>query len=188
MAKRVIFTTAFYLLLTGLAGCGGEDVGQVQDLGAITVRAPKQWTVQTPTSPMRKAQYLLPKAKTDVEDATLVVFYFGQGEGGSVELNLERWYGQFQQPDGSSSKEKAMVSRRTASGMPVTMADVSGTYAPSGMGPMMPAPEPKPGYRMLAAIVESPQGPYFFKLTGPERTVEEWHRSFERFIDRIEKK
>ncbi|MSS73181.1 MAG: hypothetical protein EXS64_17065 [Candidatus Latescibacteria bacterium] len=175
--------------LVGLMGCGGDDLGPVQDLGAITVRAPSAWKTETPTSGMRKAQYTLPKAKTDHEDASLIVFYFGQSQGGSVEDNLARWYGQFQQSDGSASKDKAKVDKKTVSGMPVTVVDVSGTYSPGSMNPMMGAgPEPKPGYRMLAAIVETAQGAYFFKLTGPEHTVEQGHKSFDRFIDQIQKK
>lgn len=189
MINRIIFTTGFCLSLVGLMGCGGDDLGPAQDLGAITVRAPSAWKAEAPTSGMRKAQYTLEKAKADQEPATLVVYYFGQNQGGSVEDNLERWYGQFQQQDGSASKDKAKVSRRTVSGMPVTEVDVSGAYAPGSMNPMMPhGQEPKPGYRMLAAIVETAQGPYFFKLTGPERTVEKWHKPFDRFIERIQKK
>jgi len=187
--KSVTFITAFCASLTALIGCGEGDVGPAQDLGAITVRAPSAWKAETPASGMRKAQYRLPKAEGEAGDAELVVYYFGQGEGGSVEDNLERWYGQFQQPDGSASKEKAKVNRRTVAGMPVTSVDVGGTYAPGSMNPMMPhGPEPRPGYRMLAAIVETAQGPYFFKLTGPEKTVESWRGSFDGFIDRIKKK
>ena len=172
-----------------MAGCGGNDLGPVQDLGAITVQAPVAWKSETPSSGMRKAQYTLEKAKSDKEDATLVVYYFGQGQGGSVEDNLARWYGQFEQPDGSPSKDKAVVSKRTVAGMPVTFADVTGTYSPGSMNPMAPhGPEPKPEYRMLAAIVETPQGAYFFKLTGPMHTVERWEQSFDRFVDRTQKK
>ena len=43
-----------------------------------------------PNKPMRKAQYTLPRAEGDGEDATLIVHYFG-GQGGSREVNLERW-------------------------------------------------------------------------------------------------
>jgi hypothetical protein len=39
---------------------------------------------------MRVAQYQLPAAEGDTEAASLVVFYFGAGEGGSVQANLDR--------------------------------------------------------------------------------------------------
>ena len=35
----------------------------------------------------------------------------------------------------------------------------------------------KRGYRLKAAVVETPSGPYFFKLTGPGRTVVSWSRT-----------
>ena len=40
---------------------------------------------------MRKAQYK--NGKTEI-----VVFYFGAGSGGSVEANINRWLGQFNEP------------------------------------------------------------------------------------------
>ncbi len=188
MFRWYVFATGLGLCLAGLTGCEGEEEGQAQDLGAISVRIPEGWTVEPPSSRMRKAQYVLPGQGADTEAASLVVFYFGPGQGGSVEANLKRWYRQFKQPDGRSSSEAARVSRKTVSGMPVTIADVSGTYAPAAMGPMMPAGEPKPNHRMLAAIVESPQGPYFFKLTGPEETVGHWVGAFDQFIESVRRK
>ena len=137
---------------------------------------------------MRQAQYLLPKQGEDAEDATLVVFYFGPQGAGAVDANLDRWFGQVKQPDGSPSKETARVEKKTVAGMAVTIADVSGIYTPTAMGPMMPAGKPKPDYRMLAAIVESPKGAYYFKLTGPEQTVAHWKGTFDRFVERIRKK
>ena len=188
MGRRTLLAWGVLACLLQLQGCSQEKWGQPQDLGSITVRAPDVWTVEEPTSPMRKAQYLLPRAEGDAEDASLIVYYFGPGQGGSVEDNLERWYGQFLQPNGSLTKDRARVNRQTVSGMPVTTADMSGTYAPSAMGPMMPAPDPRPNFRMLAALVESPQGVYYFKLTGPEKTVERWKGTFDRYIGRIQKK
>ncbi len=184
MAKISINPNLIFLSSMFLIGCEGMECGKTQDLGAITVRVPEDWKTERPSSSMRKAQYLLPGG---AGDAHLVVYYFGQRQGGSVEDNLERWYGQFHQPDGTSSRDKARVSKREVSGMPVTIADISGTYAPSAMGRMMPAPDPEPNCRMLAAIVESSKGSYFFKLTGPEETVKSWKGSFERFVDGIKK-
>jgi hypothetical protein len=35
---------------------------------------------------------------------------------------------------------------------------------------------------MLAAVLETPHGPYFFKLVGPEKTVGHWAKSFSAFV------
>ncbi|MFN8005532.1 MAG: hypothetical protein U0V70_00600 [Terriglobia bacterium] len=157
------------------AGGGGPRIGP------FSVAIPDGWVEQTPTSSMRKAQFSLPKSEGDPEDAELVAFYFGQGQGGSVEANIDRWIGQISQSDGSSSKDKAKTSTRTVSGMKVTLVDVSGTYTNTMMG----NPAPRPGYRMLAAVIETGEGPWFFKLVGPEKTVAKWAGSFDQFINSL---
>lgn len=159
-----------------VAGASGSTVEK--SFGPIKAKVPAEWSEQTPSSSMRKAQYVLPKVPGDGEDGELAVFYFGLGQGGSVEANIERWIGQISQPDGSSSKDKAKTSKKEISGMPVTLVDVSGTYS---AGMMSNAP-PRQGYRMLAAVAETTEGPWFFKLTGPEKTISKWSGSFDHFI------
>jgi hypothetical protein len=146
--------------------------------GPIKAKVPGEWTEQTPSSSMRKAQYALPKISGDSDDGELAVFYFGPGQGGSVEANIERWIGQISQSDGSSSKDKAKTNKKEIGGMPVTFVDVSGTYS-AGMMSNLP---PRQGYRMLAAVAETTEGPWFFKLTGPEKTIARWSGSFDQFI------
>jgi hypothetical protein len=157
-------------------GTPGNSVAK--SFGPIRAGVPAEWAEQTPASSMRKAQYSLPKVAGDGEDAELAVFYFGPGQGGSVEANIERWIGQISQTDGTSSKDKAKTQKREISGMPVTLVDVSGTYS---AGMMSNAP-PRQGYRMLAAVAETGEGPWFFKLTGPEKTIAKWSGSFDQFI------
>jgi hypothetical protein len=156
-------------------------------LDVVTLQADAGWKAATPTSSMRKAQFTLPRAANDAEDAELVVFYFGADQGGSVEANLKRWYGQFAQPDGSASAEKAKVAREVVDEMNLTTVDLSGTY----VAPIMPGNAEnynKPNFRMLAAVLETLQGPYFFKLVGPEQTVAHWAASFNRFMHSAKRK
>ena len=60
---------------------------------------------------MRVAQYKLPKAAGDSEDALLVVYYFGQGQGGSPQANIDRWIEQMKQPDGSRRRRRRRPGR-----------------------------------------------------------------------------
>jgi len=149
-----------------------------KSFGPIKAKVPTEWTEQTPSSSMRKAQYALPKVSGDGEDGELAVFYFGPGQGGSVEANIDRWIGQISQPDGSSSKDKAKTNKKEIGGMAITLVDVSGTYS---AGMMSNAP-PRQAYRMLAAVAETTDGPWFFKLTGPEKTIAKWSSGFDQFI------
>lgn len=153
--------------------------------GSLTAMPPSGWEQLTPSSSMRLAEFRLPGNPPGSGDATLAIFYFGQGQGGSVEQNIGRWYGQFEQPDGGSTKEASRRWRDSVYGMPVTMVDIAGSFA-AGMGPGAGSDEPVQGYRMLGAIVESDKGPYFFKLIGPEATVSRWSQSFTAFIHSIQ--
>jgi hypothetical protein len=146
------------------------------------MRVPEGWVEQTPTSTMRQGQFALPRVEGDPADGELVVFYFGPGQGGSAEANIDRWIGQITQPDGSSSKEKAKTSKRTVAGLSITVVDITGTYQ-ALMMPGAPSGGPNNGYRMIAAVVETPQGPWFFKLVGPEKTVAKWSGSFDQFLN-----
>ncbi len=53
---------------------------------------------------MRFAEFTLPRAAGDFEDAQLVIYFFGKGAGGNVEDNIDRWLSQVQQPDGKPSR------------------------------------------------------------------------------------
>ena len=75
--------------------------------GEVHYKAPAGWVTEKPTSDMRLAQYKLPKADGDTEDGLLVVYYFGPGQGGTPQANIDRWVGQVKQADGSDSKDKA---------------------------------------------------------------------------------
>lgn len=152
--------------------------------GDLQFKTPAGWVGETPTSSMRVAQYQLPAAEGDTEAASLVVFYFGAGQGGSVQANLDRWMGQLQQPNGGSSKDTAKTETLTVNGMKVTLLDVRGTYGGGDMGGG--SAQPKPNYRMRAGVIESPKGAYFVKLTGPEKTVSKWDDSFIAYVNSAE--
>jgi hypothetical protein len=110
------------------------------------------------------------------ESAECAVYYFGQGQGGSVQANIDRWIGQFQ-----GSKSAPKVEKRTISGLLVTTVDVSGAYNGMG-GPRAPEGPPKPDYRLLGAIVEGAQGSVFFKFTGPAKTVADNQAAFDKML------
>ena len=158
-------------------------IGYTQDR-VFTFDPPAEWLQETVSSPMRLAQFTLPRAEGDVEDAELVVFYFG-GSGGTVEANLQRWTSQMVQPDGGQSTDVATTTsftvNKNAEEFPVTLLDIPGTYAAT-VRPGSSMRYNKPNFRLRAAVVETPQGPYFFKLTGPDRTVLAWDSQFSEFL------
>jgi hypothetical protein len=149
----------------------------------LTFTAPQGWQQGKPGSPMRVAEFTLPRAAGDAEDAQLVLYFFG-GQGGSVDANIQRWVGQIQQPDGKASSAVAKTITRTVNGLAVTLVDVSGTYV-AEMAPGSATRNNKPNYRLRAGVVETPKGPYFIKLTGPAKTVATMDRAFEQFVSSL---
>jgi len=145
--------------------------------------APSGWKTEA-QRPMRLATYTVPHAPGDADNGECGVFYFGQGQGGSVDANMDRWIGQFLQADGKPSKSAAKIEKRTAHGLKLTTVDVSGSYTGMG-GPMAQGGAPKPGYRLLGGIVEGPQGSVFFKFTAPAKTIAQNQSAFQRMLDSV---
>jgi hypothetical protein len=127
---------------------------------------------------MRVAEFVLPKAAGDADDAELIVYYFG-GTGGSTEANIQRWIGQVE-----AGSAKPARRNRVVNGLTITEVDVSGTYTAEtrpGSGERLN----KPNYRLRAAVIETARGPYFVKLVGPQKTVAHWASAYDRFLQSV---
>tara|TARA_Y100000310_G_scaffold62543_1_gene57858 strand:+ start:4378 stop:4998 length:621 start_codon:yes stop_codon:yes gene_type:complete len=146
-------------------------------VGDLTATVDEGWIQEAPSSSLRLTQFRLPASERGIDDAELAVF---SSIGGSVQDNLSRWFDQFSQPDGSDSQEKARVQEFSVNEMSTTIADLTGTFTGGGMP--MSQPVEKKDYRLLAAIVVGASDVYYFKLVGPEKTVERWATSFGEFI------
>jgi len=156
------------------------------DRSAATLKytAPAGWTSKTPSSSMRVAEFVLPRADGDKDDASLVVYFFGATAGGSVQANVDRWIGQMAQPDGRPSKDLAKTSTMTVNGLKITDVDVSGTYV-AEMSPGAAEHFNYPGWRLRAAVVETPGGAYYVKVTGPIKTVAKWDKAYGAFLNSL---
>jgi hypothetical protein len=140
--------------------------------------APAGWTNEG-SRPMRAATYTIAPASGDKASAECGVYFFGPGQGGTVEANLDRWKGQFKGADGKVAS--AQVAKRTVHGLVVTTIDIAGEY--SGMaGPMAASTAAVPGYRLLGAIVVGPGGNVFVKFTGPAKTIAANQQKFEQLL------
>jgi len=169
------------LMLLVLVCVNGFSSRAAAQKSSLKFTVPAGWVEEERSSSMRVAQYGLPKAQTDTEDASLILYYFGQNQGGSTAANVERWVGQMNQAGSGSAREE----RFEVNGLKVTAVDVAGTYVAEtapGSGTFLN----KPGYRMRAAVVETPNGSYFVKLVGPEKTVTQWNESFLSYLRSFE--
>jgi len=142
---------------------GIDKAGQ----GTIHFLVPEEWEEAPPRSSMRLHQVVLPAVTEGGTAGELAVF--GQ-MGGNVQMNVDRWIGQFSQPDGSASKEKADVEKMSGDNHPFTLVDLQGTMGAMNM-PGMPPAEEKENWQMLGAVIESPNGNWYVKATGPAEVL-----------------
>jgi hypothetical protein len=159
---------------------GRPDASGMIDVGAIAFKMPAKWEAQPPKSSMRLAQLGAPGS---AGPAQLIVFFFGPQGAGSAQDNIDRWIGQFTNPDGSPVTDAKQTSSKI-SGLDVIKVEVAGQYA-SGMGAPGQPQTPQTGQRLIAAIVSSGGGPYYFKFLGPSATVTENAAAFDELLASI---
>ena len=176
------------LVVTGCQGSGEKTASDSASTIALSVdnlrfEVPTDWNAQKPDSDARKAQYELTGPDTS-DVASLVVYYFGPGGAGNLQANIDRWVGQFADPEGQPPQEQSRVTARTVAGMRIHSVEVSGRYI-AQVTPGSDDRYDKPNYRMVAAIIESPDGRYYIKAVGPRRTIDQHEEAIARFLDSV---
>jgi hypothetical protein len=155
----------------------GPPPGSGSGSQGLTWAAPSGWTKETPSSPMRRAQYRVPGPGGPGE---CVVFYFGPGQGGDAKTNAARWAGQFRRSDGGPVGDGYMMRETKVGDLSVFLVEVTGTYV-GGMGGGPVGPE-RPSYMLLGAIADGPDAKWFFRAIGPRATLEAQRSAFDRMI------
>jgi len=161
------------LLLSGILLAAVEG-----SAGGVRWTVPARWQ-SAGAKPMRAATYTIPGA-TAADNGECGVFFFGTGQGGGVEENLQRWAGQF---EGATTPKK---SEKTVNGLKVHLISLSGTYL-SPSGPMMQSGGKKPGWSLSGAIVEAPDGNVFFKCVGPAATIQKAQPEIDELLKSVTK-
>lgn len=159
------------------------QLGESKALGGIAVKPPTAWVESPPSSNMRRAQWTVGAGDAAAE---MVVYYFGNTGAGSLQANLDRWFGQFEQPDGRASKDVAQISESQVAGMTITQVDVGGRFV-AQVRPGAEERRDEPDWHMLAAIVAAPDGAYYFKMVGPRATVTTERDGFAAMLQSISK-
>ncbi len=151
------------LALTSLGNfCQASETTPVVMDETLTLQIPADWEKVKPDNNLRLGQFKLPAADGDTEITELAVF---PPFGGTVNDNLTRWEGQF------TGAEKKSTKGTTDDGKAYYLLDMTGTYKKPDGPPILRKTVDKEGYQMLAVIIETKQGNYFLKLTGPKKSV-----------------
>lgn len=178
MRYRVVLLSV--VLLIDHVGCRSTVAPEnVVSLPQLELDLPAAWKQEPPTSTMRAAQARISGPGGDAE---LTVFHFGEGKGGGVAENLQRWVDQMEFAPGSSTHREEF----TANGYTIYWVDFQGTRRASDMG-TGPAEE-QPHARLLGAVIEGPGGPWYLKASGPDATLGPQRDAFLRMLESVRPK
>ncbi len=199
-ATGTVIATIILLATLGLSACSKKDTpaqktpdtskpmlsnsnGELSPLTADSVqswnsgseagmswRIPAGWVIG-PKMPMRAGTYFAGATGGDADPAECRVNFFGAGQGGDVDANITRWVTQMEVEGQEGASPTPIVERTEVNGIPVAIVEISGVYL-SKTRPMAKEFTRKSGYKMFAAIATAPKGTVFFKMTGPQKTME----------------
>jgi len=185
----VIMTLVAGVILVQLVSRGQPETGTAEEtkteiknevnsnsirIGNLLANVPDTWMGIRPSSSMRLREFRLGVA---ADDATLAIF---KNIGGTIDNNLERWSGQFGY---SLSDSEVNIRAENINGMQVSIISILGTY--TNTMAFSNATQPKQNYRLLGAIADTPDGLYYFKLTGPNTMIMGRTEEFTRFIQSL---
>jgi hypothetical protein len=176
-------TFSCLVLATTAAHSAQKDATIALGEGKLTLEAPDKWTRKEPKVRIIEHEFAI-EGKKDQDAGRMTIM----AAGGSIQQNIDRWIGQFSQPDGKKSQEKAKIEKQKVAGLEVHLVDIAGTYRDMPAGPFAggKAIERK-DYRMLAAIIlGGPSiGNYFIKFYGPADLVKENEKAFRTMIESL---
>jgi hypothetical protein len=173
------------LALSLAAFCGfaaADDKGTAVKLAGLTGTTPAGWKEETPSNRMRLAQFKLPKAEKDKDDAELAVFV--SPGGGGVDANLKRQEAKFELAEGVKKDDAIKVEKLKVGTFDGKLQDISGTflYKSAPFDPNAKVTK-KEGYRQLYVIFEAKDSEVIsMTLVGPAATVEKHKKGFEEFL------
>ncbi len=156
----------------------GESAGDVQMTaaapasgGAFTFETPPGWQQIAP-SEFRDPNFVI-GMNGEIECYVSVL----RGTGGGLQTNANRWRGQMGRAP-FTDEEFAQQPRARVLGSEAVIVDFSGDF--SGMGG-----ETKPGYRLVGALIQTPESAIFIKMTGPDAAVESEKDNFALFAQSL---
>lgn len=154
----------------------GADAPATFKVSEFTFTRPAGWDWVQGGGPMRKAELKVEDAGSKTK-AEVVFYYFGPGNAGGTQANVDRWFGQFVEP---RDKIHAHSEEVTVGTHKVTYVSAEGTYK-SGMpgGPQTPMP----GSALMGAIIDAEQGSIFVKMTGPNALVKSKSADFRKLVE-----
>jgi len=154
--------------------------GTTLKLTGLTMIVPEGWVEEkvepTPMGP--KAILKIPKIDPQGEDGMVRITHYPNMKGKDKdEMNIDRWLGQVSKPDGQPlTRSDAKITTTEAGPVRFTIVDMSGSAK------LTMRDTSKPNQRMIAAIVDHPQGPHFVVAVGPIASMQKWAAQIDAFL------
>ncbi len=143
--------------------------GPTLDVGGLKFTIPSKWTAEPLETEARVGQWQVPPPRDQPgESGEVVVWYFGQGMGGSAQENIEAWVGTLTNAGGPAPASE--VKTHEIGGHKITEVIASGTYNEIVPIPGLP-PVGRPNYGLIGAVIENPQGNIYWRFTGPQALI-----------------
>ena len=158
--------------VSGTPAAATAASGPTVSVMGLAFTVPGGWKQVPPANSMRLAEIQVPDASGDAAKACSVVF---STAGGDVQSNISRWAGQVQ--DASGQPAAPQTQTRTVGDLKVTVTELTGSYA--GMGESAP----HTNWMLRGAIIETPTGLLFIKMTGPAEQMTAAATAFNAMID-----
>jgi hypothetical protein len=156
--------TALLLAATLLASPAQDAKVTELKAGSFTFKVPAPWVAKAEPRMMSAGGFTRP-GKEGAAPVEADFYHFGAGGGGGIEPNLKRWQSQFT-PDAEGKPPVMEREELTFGEHKALIVTLKGTFL---SGPAMATEKtPMPGYAMIGAILQSPEGDVFIKITGPE--------------------
>ena len=159
-----------------------DDKGVAVKFAGLTGTAPAGWKEETPSNRMRLAQFKLPKAEKDKEDAELSVFI--SPGGGGIDANLKRQEVKFKLAEGVKKEDAIKLEKVKVGAFEGKYQDIRGTFLfkAAPFDPNAKVTE-KEGYRQIYVIFEAKEGEVVSMiLVGPVATIEKNKKGFDEFL------
>jgi hypothetical protein len=131
--------------------------------------------------------YRIARTGNDKEDAEVNVFFLGTGARGDPAANFQEWFAQFDGDVGARAAREQLEVK----GFKVETVEVSGTYKvaltpPDRKHKKSPVQQVKSDYRLYGAVVKTAdRGNWFFKITGPNETVQAAKSAFRGLLETL---
>ncbi len=147
------------------------------EFGVFRSTRPATWFWVAPSSSFVLCNYVVP----GVEGSELAMFSitrFDEGQGGDLQLNLQRWKSKFNTFKGAPVKPRieTILVKETES----TVVELRGEYMGAG------AAWHKPDQTLLVVLFTHDSDTYYFKLLGPTKTIEVHRESLFAFLANME--